>query len=116
MLAKCANPRCSVPFRYLESGELFRLEGDRTTSPVTGRREYFWLCRSCSHTMSLRLAEDAVVKVVQLRDFLPKLEDAIQIGLVDRQNGLVLNRIRFLKYRPLKRLAFSQGGQLSDEG
>jgi hypothetical protein len=115
MLAKCANPTCSVPFRYLESGELFRLESDRTLSPVTGRREYFWLCRGCSHTMSLRLTEEARVKVVPFRDSLPKLEDAVQIGLVDRQNGLVLNRIRFLKYRPLKRLTFSQGGQLRDE-
>ena len=111
MLAKCANPRCSVPFHYLDSGELFRLESDRTVSPVTGRREYYWLCHGCSKTMSLRLAEDAAVKVVPFRDPPVELQESIQIGMVDRQYGLVLNRIRFLKYRPLKRLKLGLGGQ-----
>jgi hypothetical protein len=110
MLAKCANPGCSVTFRYLESGELFRLESDRTVSPVSSRREYFWLCRGCSNTMSLRLAENAV-KVVAASDSPSEVEDGIQIGLVDRQNGLVLNRIRFLKYRAHKRLKITLGGR-----
>jgi len=43
MLGKCTNPSCSVSFRYLEEGTLFRLETDpalRWSNPKT--REYYW--------------------------------------------------------------------------
>lgn len=48
MVAKCLNPTCSAPFRYLSDGRIFHLEipvaGDNGTSR---KREYFWLCDRC---------------------------------------------------------------------
>jgi hypothetical protein len=47
MLGKCSNPSCSAPFRYLQNGQLFRLESDpvlRTSK--FNQPEYFWLCVS----------------------------------------------------------------------
>ncbi len=43
MLGKCTNPSCSISFRYLEEGMLFRLETDpalRWSNPKTP--EYYW--------------------------------------------------------------------------
>lgn len=57
MLAKCANPTCSAPFRYLHEGKLFRL--DLGAGPpsrrehVPRRLQYFWLCEQCARTMTL---------------------------------------------------------------
>ncbi len=63
MLSKCANPRCTTPFRYLHDGKLFRVEIPATThnasSPAESARkppwrtEYFWLCNACSARMTL---------------------------------------------------------------
>jgi hypothetical protein len=59
MLAKCANPTCFAPFRYLHEGKLFRLDlGARPPSPG-GRRprqlQYFWLCERCARTFTLEM-------------------------------------------------------------
>jgi hypothetical protein len=66
MLAKCANPGCSIPFLYLHHGKLFRWEnrcvaGD--TRPSFGadpeikrplvRVEFFWLCDDCARVVTL---------------------------------------------------------------
>ena len=48
MLSKCANPVCSATFRYLHDGKLFLIQG----APKHSLR-YFWLCDSCSRTMTL---------------------------------------------------------------
>ena len=59
MLAKCANPTCSAPFRYLHEGKLFRLNlGAGPPSP--GERQphnvqYFWLCERCARAMTLEM-------------------------------------------------------------
>jgi hypothetical protein len=59
MLAKCANPKCSAPFRYLHEGKLFRLDlGAGPPSPDTRiprQLQYFWLCDRCARTMTLEL-------------------------------------------------------------
>ena len=56
MVAKCLNPTCSAPFRYLSDGRVFHLEipvaGDSGTSR---RREYFWLCDRCCATFTVVL-------------------------------------------------------------
>jgi hypothetical protein len=63
MLAKCANPGCSAPFRYLREGKLFQVErdennmasfrGNRTRPRVDRRVEYFWLCGACAANVTL---------------------------------------------------------------
>jgi hypothetical protein len=56
MVSKCANPDCSVPFRYFHTGKLFRAETslgldrrralgqDLPQSKPLRRLEFFWLC------------------------------------------------------------------------
>jgi hypothetical protein len=65
MIAKCANPACSTPFRYLHEGRLFRFERgvsekgqpflsfDATGPERSNRVEFFWLCDQCSTRMTL---------------------------------------------------------------
>lgn len=59
MLAKCANPACAAPFRYLHEGKLFRLDLGAGPPSVTGhvprRLQYFWLCDQCARSMTLEL-------------------------------------------------------------
>jgi hypothetical protein len=51
VVQKCANPSCSATFRRLGEGRLFAAEaaGDGRSR----RLEYFWLCNSCSRTMTV---------------------------------------------------------------
>lgn len=96
MLGKCSNPSCFAPFRYMRDGILFRLEADpRVHRPKADRLEYFWLCRSCSSKMSLRIGDEGnVVPVV-----LPAPNCADQgrgeITLIHRRDGLLLSRLGF---------------------
>jgi hypothetical protein len=112
MLAKCANPLCSAPFRYLESGGLFRLESDPLDSSDTRTPEYFWLCRSCSAKMTLRLDEADGVRIVQSQDATPREGEALAFVLLDRQRGMLLNRINFFAYPTRKRREGARGGQV----
>lgn len=71
MLAKCANPACSIPFRRLSEGKLFQVE--TAGSPSEGiydvrkgkpphRIEHFWLCNQCAVLVTLTF--DARVGIV----------------------------------------------------
>lgn len=65
MISKCANLACSNRFLYLYQGKLFRFEREakEDAKPLLGfdpsvRRhsagvEFFWLCETCSATMTL---------------------------------------------------------------
>ena len=61
MLAKCANPVCSRPFRRLSEGKLFLVEsGNRHDDELEVVRnkpshhiEYFWLCEECARSVTL---------------------------------------------------------------
>lgn len=59
MLAKCANPTCFAPFRYLHEGKLFRLDlgaGPPSTNGHVPRQvQYFWLCDDCARRMTLEM-------------------------------------------------------------
>ena len=112
MLAKCANPLCSVPFRYLESGGLFRLERDPLDSSDRQMPEYFWLCRSCSATMTLRLDEAGGVTIVPSQDATPREGDALAFVLLDRQRGMLLNRIDLFAYPSRKGRERARGGPI----
>jgi hypothetical protein len=59
MLAKCANPDCDAPFRYLREGRLFRMDVGGGPQLVSEKKppfhiEYFWLCSRCADRMTLR--------------------------------------------------------------
>jgi hypothetical protein len=65
MLAKCANPTCSAPFRYLHEGKLFRLDlGAGPPSPDTRiprQLQYFWLSDRSARTMTLEMRAGKVL-------------------------------------------------------
>jgi hypothetical protein len=71
MLSKCANPACSASFRYLHQGRIFSLlpgPGCYGVNAVWDHRlerhvERYWLCDSCSQTMTVcRVHGHAVVR------------------------------------------------------
>jgi hypothetical protein len=112
MLAKCVNPMCSTPFRYLESGRLFRLESD-PLGPVRNRAaEYFWLCRNCSGEMTLRIADVGGVEVIPRHEASGRGEDAIPYVQLDRQHGMILNRINLVCSPARKRRERPIGGPI----
>jgi len=58
MIAKCANPVCSAPFRYLREGKVFRMELDGAPEGASRGKpvhkiEHFWLCGRCSMALTL---------------------------------------------------------------
>jgi hypothetical protein len=75
MVSKCANPDCSVPFRYFHTGKLFRGETasgfdrrramgqDAQQSKPLRRLEFFWLCEDCSGKMTLAFDTESGVTV-----------------------------------------------------
>lgn len=72
MLSKCANPDCTAPFHYLRDGKLFQIEaGKRGPQLITDKRpahkiEYFWLCGSCSTSMTLAVHRSKGVVAIPL--------------------------------------------------
>jgi len=77
MLQKCANPGCAAPFRHGSHGKFFRVsidqDGDIQILAVSShhslRPDYFWLCRRCSATVSIRFdqAQGLVVRPIMRR-------------------------------------------------
>lgn len=75
MLAKCANPACSTPFRRLNEGKLFQVETHTTQESTerTFRREgsvrrieHFWLCSECARFVTLAVHEKNGVITIPL--------------------------------------------------
>jgi len=94
MVAKCSNPSCSAPYRYLRDGKLFRLESNPTLpQSKSDRVEYFWLCPACSSTMTLHLREDGTVVRVPLPEPIPKGPDEAALAWADRGKRLWLRSI-----------------------
>jgi hypothetical protein len=67
MVSQCANPACSVPFRYLRDGRLFRFEaGARAEEPVSStkgssrRARFAWLCNQCCSKVKLVIRGDGI--------------------------------------------------------
>jgi hypothetical protein len=97
MLSKCANPSCSTSFRHLAEGQLFRLETVEPAGPLTAKdTEYFWLCETCSSTMTPHLAQDGRVVPTALPEAL-RSGPPVALNAVDRGNGLVLRSVSFLR-------------------
>ena len=94
MLAKCSNPSCLAPFRYLDKGKLFRLESDPARSASTSNRaEYFWLCDGCSSEMTLRLGEDEAVAAVRIPEPIRGVPAGVALISADRKRGLLLRSV-----------------------
>jgi hypothetical protein len=63
MLAKCANPTCTIPFRKLGSGRLFAFESGAITKFVDSNSSrtmsrtpvFFWLCEYCCLSFTFRI-------------------------------------------------------------
>jgi len=75
VLAKCANPTCSAPFRRLTEGKLFQVEtqypsneGPRAKHRATQHVEHFWLCSDCARLVTLAFHEDRGLITVPLAD------------------------------------------------
>lgn len=78
MLTKCANPKCFASFRYLHDGKVFMIQGEgaaaisglRPEQPNAGcvatSSEYYWLCSTCSQTMTIVLDRHKTVRVVSI--------------------------------------------------
>jgi len=74
MLAKCANPACGTPFRHLNQGKLFQVEGEESVErrPLVSlrrRRHYverYWLCDACAARFTLTFEEGRGVVPVSL--------------------------------------------------
>jgi len=93
MVAKCSNPSCSASFRYFKEGRLFRLENDPTLSSASvSTTEYFWLCRSCSSTVTLRLNDDGKVTPVVLAEL---VQESGYFNSAIRQSGRLLSDVSF---------------------
>ncbi len=79
MLYKCANPACEQPFRHLDEGKLFQVETEyfpasETRQPSLSRRgrmlrhhiERYWLCDSCSSTLTLAFEQGRGISTIPL--------------------------------------------------
>lgn len=70
MIEKCANPACSATFRRLREGRVFikEIEADLTSEVKRQPRQthYYWLCDSCSRTMTVIVEKGKEIKVVAL--------------------------------------------------
>ena len=104
MLAKCANPSCSVSFRYLQEGRLFRLEADPELTPsvnsyASSQRsvEYFWLCSHCSEFMALHLGQDGTIVNVSLPDCARRNPE--NFAIISRHKDRLLRSVTFARRR-----------------
>jgi hypothetical protein len=94
MVAKCFNPSCTTAFRYLADGKLFRLENDVALRESNFKTEYFWLCKSCSQTMTLSISDEGdIVPAAQSEPIHPGGDPSAR----NRDRGLLLARVSFAR-------------------
>lgn len=96
MLNKCTNPACGEPFKHLDQGRLFRLSCERTSPTAEVQEpEYFWLCRQCSGTLTLRLDDAAKVRAVIAKDEVSHSRAGGHFIALDRKQGFMLSALLF---------------------
>ncbi len=66
MISTCANPACKKPFQYFRGGRLYRFDIRHSRAVASGlpntvsesrpdrRALFFWLCKDCAATCSLK--------------------------------------------------------------
>ena len=87
VLAKCANPTCSAPFRRLTEGKLFQVETQYPSKDermprknrLTHHVEHFWLCAECAPFVTLAFDQREGILTVPL----PQGEATKRVCLVD---------------------------------
>jgi hypothetical protein len=99
MVAKCINPYCHRPFRFLGHGKLFVTEYPPTLesglSLHTRTREHFWLCEECSKTMTVAIRREHgrfAIRILNLApngrrklDFIPEEQSNAARQIISRQ-------------------------------
>lgn len=96
MLNKCTNPACAASFRHLDEGRLFRLSTETVTNGSPKKEpEYFWLCRQCSGTLTLRLDSEAKVRAVAAQDQVSHNRAGGHFIALDRRHGFMLSALLF---------------------
>jgi len=89
---------------HLTEGRLFLLESDPTfRSSKTKAPEYFWLCKGSSTGMTLRLVQNGKVTATGLREAL-RNGPQVAFASVNRQNGLLLRSVNFLRTKTTRRI------------
>ena len=73
MTAKCVNPACGAPFRYLRGGKLFLVDSlaisqdvsrISSMSNIPRTSEFFWLCEKCCNSMRVVVEKSGEVVLV----------------------------------------------------
>lgn len=64
MVSNCINPECRKPFLYLRDGRLYVNRPRNGIVADESQIEYFWLCDSCTKTMSLVVRNDGSLCLV----------------------------------------------------
>ena len=75
MAAKCVNPYCHRPFRYLGHGKLFAIEYPPSleSGPLHVRtREHFWLCEECCQSMTVAIRHEHGRPAIRIINLSPK--------------------------------------------
>jgi len=74
MVAKCVNPYCHRPFRYLGHGKLFAIEYPPTleSGSHVRTRENFWLCEECCQTMTVAIRHEHGRPAIRIINLSPK--------------------------------------------
>ncbi len=74
MVSKCANPKCSNVFHYFGQGKVFEIRSavPRQSSGYAEAKngnivEHFWLCSTCSSTLTLAMNRQRKVLVIPRR-------------------------------------------------
>ena len=100
MVAKCVNPSCSSTFHSLDRGSLFRIDSDLPRPNSVRLHEYFWLCEDCSENMTVRLDDEAGLKLIYFHDECqPSPDTGSYSWPIDRRDGLLLMRVAFQEGR-----------------
>jgi hypothetical protein len=96
---------------------VFVLENDPIVGRETSKRpQYFWLCRSCSSKMTLRLRADTSVVPVVLRHKVQEQHNEPVLDSPDRNAGLTLRNIKFPEHHSSRRkIAHSIAGVSNSE-
>ncbi len=69
MVAKCANPYCDTPFKYLRGGKLFLFHksfGKPIGENGANLMEYFWLCESCAAKLTIAIDKNGNTLTVRM--------------------------------------------------
>ena len=106
MLDKCCNPSCTHSFRYLTDGKLFRLEDSPALKPSSAQSEYFWLCPSCSATMTMRLSHEGRMITVPVSEPVHRDSDS-----ANRKKGLLLSEVSILGRKGMTKVRHSSSEQ-----